>query len=51
MWTGGVAQAVECLLCKDEALSSNPNPIKKIIIKNKQCKKGWRHGSNGRAPA
>jgi hypothetical protein len=25
-WTEGVAQAVEHLLCKDEALSSNPNP-------------------------
>jgi hypothetical protein len=22
-WTGGVAQAIECLLCKCEALSSN----------------------------
>jgi hypothetical protein len=29
-WTGGVAQAVECQLCKYEALSSNlPPPIKK----------------------
>jgi hypothetical protein len=23
-WTGGIAQAVECLLCKSEVLSSNP---------------------------
>jgi hypothetical protein len=27
-WTGGVTQMVECLLCKGEALSSDPNPIK-----------------------
>jgi hypothetical protein len=27
-WTGGVAQAVEFLLCKCEALNSNPNPTK-----------------------
>jgi hypothetical protein len=31
-WTGAVAQAVELLLCKWEALSSNPNPTKKIIF-------------------
>jgi hypothetical protein len=30
-WTGGVAQAVECLLCKLKALSSNPNPTKKHL--------------------
>jgi hypothetical protein len=28
-WTGGVAQAVLYLLCKMEALSSNPSPTKK----------------------
>jgi hypothetical protein len=28
-WTGGVAQAVECLLCKREVLSSNPSLAKK----------------------
>jgi hypothetical protein len=28
-WTGGVAQAVECLLCKHKALNSNPVPPKK----------------------
>jgi hypothetical protein len=28
-WTGGVAQAVHCLLCKGEALSSNSSPTKK----------------------
>jgi hypothetical protein len=30
-WTGGMAQAAECLLCKYEALSlsSNPSPTKK----------------------
>jgi hypothetical protein len=27
-WTGGVAQAVEFLLSKSEALSSNPSPTK-----------------------
>jgi hypothetical protein len=30
-WTGGVAQTVEQLFCKHEALSSNP-PTKKINI-------------------
>jgi hypothetical protein len=29
-WTGGVAQEVECLLCKYEALSSNPHEKKKV---------------------
>jgi hypothetical protein len=31
-WTGGVAKVVEHLLCKCEALSSNPSPteVKKI---------------------
>jgi hypothetical protein len=28
-WTGSIAQAVECLLCKCEAPSSNPSPAKK----------------------
>jgi hypothetical protein len=28
-WAGGVAQAVECLLWKHKALSSNPSPVKK----------------------
>jgi hypothetical protein len=27
--TGGVAQVLECLLCKHKALSSNPSPTKK----------------------
>jgi hypothetical protein len=27
--TGGMAQVVECLLCKFKALRSNPRPIKK----------------------
>jgi hypothetical protein len=26
-WTGGMIQVVECLLCKCEALNSNPSPI------------------------
>jgi hypothetical protein len=28
-WAGGVAQVVECLLCKCKAMSSNPSPTKK----------------------
>jgi hypothetical protein len=27
-WTGGVAQGIECLLCKLEILSSKPRPRK-----------------------
>jgi hypothetical protein len=27
-WIGGIAKAVECLLCKCKALISNPSPIK-----------------------
>jgi hypothetical protein len=30
-WTGGMAQVVECQLCKWKALSSNPNPTKKNL--------------------
>jgi hypothetical protein len=29
IWTGGVAQVIECLLCKYKALRSNPSPTKK----------------------
>jgi hypothetical protein len=28
-WTGGVVQVIECLLCKSNALSSNPSLAKK----------------------
>jgi hypothetical protein len=28
-WTGGVTQVLEQLLCKGEALISNPSPLKK----------------------
>jgi hypothetical protein len=35
-WTGGVAQAVLCLLCKCEALSSNPSPTKKESESNQK---------------
>jgi hypothetical protein len=35
-WTEGVAQGVECLLCKTEALSSNPSATKKTKKKSKQ---------------
>jgi hypothetical protein len=30
-WTGGVAHMVEHLLCKYEALSLNPSPLRKKI--------------------
>jgi hypothetical protein len=40
-WTGSVAQGVECLLCKCEALSSNASPTKKK--KEDEAKKGWMH--------
>jgi hypothetical protein len=29
-WTGGITQAIECMLCKYESLSSNLIPQKKI---------------------
>jgi hypothetical protein len=29
-WTGAVAESIECLCCKCEALSSNTSPNKKI---------------------
>jgi hypothetical protein len=28
-WSGNVAQVVECLWCRHEILSSNPNPTKR----------------------
>jgi hypothetical protein len=34
-WTGGVAHAVECLLCESEALSSNSSSTKKKKKVNK----------------
>jgi hypothetical protein len=40
-WTAGIAQTVECLFCKNEALSSNPNPnkqIKQLIRTSKNVK-------------
>jgi hypothetical protein len=38
-WTGGMAQAVERLVCKCEALSSNPNTKRKIkYLKCNQCR-------------
>jgi hypothetical protein len=45
-WTGGVVQGVEHLLCKHEALHSNPAKKKK-----RKCKKGWEHGSSSQASA
>jgi hypothetical protein len=38
-WTGGVAQAIELLLCKCKTLSSNPSPSKK----KKKKKEGRTH--------
>jgi hypothetical protein len=35
-WTGGVTQAVELLLCKSKALSSNPSYQNNKKIKNKK---------------
>jgi hypothetical protein len=29
--TGGIAQVAQCLVCKPEALSSNPNTVKKKV--------------------
>jgi hypothetical protein len=39
-WTGGVAQSVECLLCKCRALTSNSSPTRKKK-KNKNLKHLW----------
>jgi hypothetical protein len=36
---GGVAQAVECLLCKCETLSSNPSPPRKKKKRKKNFSK------------
>jgi hypothetical protein len=51
-WAGGMAQTVDCLLCKHEALNSNPSPTKK-----KKKEEGnfvglgtWGHGSSGTTP-
>jgi hypothetical protein len=42
-WTGGVVQVVEHLLCKCEALSSKPSPMKRQLLPlqkaNKQTKR------------
>jgi hypothetical protein len=32
-WTGGVAQVLECLLCKHETLSSNSSPTKEEVTR------------------
>jgi hypothetical protein len=37
-WTGSVAQVIECLLCKCEALSSNPSLTKKKKKRKKKKK-------------
>jgi hypothetical protein len=37
LWAGGLVQAIKCLICKHEALSSNPNPTKKIKFKKPIC--------------
>jgi hypothetical protein len=41
-WSGGVAQLVDCLLCKCEARSSNPNTAKE----KKRNKKKRKHNKN-----
>jgi hypothetical protein len=40
-WTGGVAQSVEYLLCKCEALSSNASPTKKNKKKKRKATRNW----------
>jgi hypothetical protein len=45
---GGVAQAVQHLLCNQEALISNPIPTKK---KKKKREKGWMCGSSDQVPS
>jgi hypothetical protein len=35
-WTGGVAAAIGCLLCKCKALSSNSSPTKKVREKERE---------------
>jgi hypothetical protein len=35
-WTGGVAQGQGCLLCKCEALRTNPGPTQKNLQKKKK---------------
>jgi hypothetical protein len=42
-WTGGVAQAVEHMLCQREALNLNPSPIKKKKLKYNLKKKKERN--------
>jgi hypothetical protein len=37
-WTGGVAQVLECLLCKLEARSSNPSATQNKQINKKILK-------------
>jgi hypothetical protein len=36
--TGGMAQVVECLFSKFKALSLNPSPTKKIVLRNTKLK-------------
>jgi hypothetical protein len=40
-WTGGAAQAVECLLCNCEALNSNPSSTEKKKKKPKKQIHGY----------
>jgi hypothetical protein len=53
-----MAQGIECLPSKCEALSSNPstekknqNKTAKLKKERKKERKDWRHGSSGRVPA
>jgi hypothetical protein len=45
IWAGDVARAVECLLCKREALSSNPSLRKKKDTKDLNCTVNLLHTS------
>jgi hypothetical protein len=49
-WTGGVAQAVECFLCKCRVLSSNPSPAeKKKKLKNTEEMSLYPEGARGKS--
>jgi hypothetical protein len=50
-WIGGVAQAVECLLCKLTALSSNPSPTKKQTRSRREKEKEKRGRRTGSDPS
>jgi hypothetical protein len=45
-WTRGVTQAVECLLCKPETLTSSPSPKEKNNNHFNGCRKSlWQNST------